>query len=765
MSEEHQKKPCCCCHHHASAEPVEAPADAKYYCPMCPGVGSDKPADCPKCGMALERNHSVRDAARTVWTCPMHPQVRQDHPGDCPICGMALEPQTVSDEDEPNPELKSMTRRFWVCAALALPVFILAMAHLIPPLAWLANEPASRWIQFLLATPVVLWGGWPFFVRGAKSLRSGNWNMFTLIALGVGVAWLYSVTAFLFPSLFPASMRPHGFVDVYFESAAVIVVLVLFGQMLELRARSRTSDAIRSLLDLAPPTAILVTDAGDREIPLADVKVGDRLRVRPGAKVPVDGTVEDGHSSVDESMLTGESMPVAKNAGDEVTGGTVNGTGSLVVRSDKVGAQTVLSRIVSMVGEAQRSRAPIQGMADRVARLFVPAVVLIALTAFAAWYALGPEPRLSHAIVNAVAVLIIACPCALGLATPMSIMVGVGKGAHEGVLVKNAEALEQLGRIDCLVVDKTGTLTEGRPHLTDIVPLGDRTEEELLCMAASLERSSEHPLAAAVTAEAGKRGLEPVPVEGFNAHAGEGISGKADDHALLIGTQSFLESQGVTVNDDAQQRAVSLQREGKTAFLIAMDGMARGLIAVSDPVKTTTPEAVRQIHELGIKLIMLSGDNRHTVDAVASALGIDEAHAGVTPDGKIRAIEELKCGGSTVAMAGDGINDAPALAAAQVGIAMGTGTDIAMKSAGITLVRGDLRGIVKAIHLSRATMNNIRQNLFFAFIYNMIGIPIAAGVLYPAFGLLLNPMIAGLAMAFSSVSVIANALRLRRVRL
>lgn len=695
----------------------------------------------------------------------MHPQVRRDRPGECPICGMALEPQMPALNEEGNANLESMTRRFWLCAVLALPVFVLAMAHMIPPLAWLAHEPAARWAQFLLATPVVLWGGWPFFIRGASSLRSGHWNMFTLIALGVGVAWLYSALACVFPSLFPAAMKPQGAVDVYFESAAVIVVFVLLGQVLELKARAKTSGAIKSLLVLSPPVALLVTDAGDREIPLAGVKTGDRLRITPGARVPVDGVVEDGHSSVDESMLTGESAPVVKNAGDSVTGGTVNGTGVLVITAQKVGADTVLSRIVSMVGEAQRSRAPIQGMADRAAAVFVPAVVFTALATLSIWYIAGPEPRLAHAIINAVAVLIIACPCALGLAAPMSIMAGIGRGAGEGVLVKHAQALEQLARINCLVVDKTGTLTEGRPRLTDVIVFNGTDEEALLKAAASLEQSSEHPLASAVVNEARKRRIALMPVENFNARPGEGISGQTDNRPVLIGTEAFLEAEGVEIHPDTRKRASSLRREGKTAFLVAIDTRADGLMAVSDPIKTSTPEAVKQIRELGISLIMLSGDDTDTVNAVAATLGIDRAEAGVTPEGKLRAVEQLKCDGAVVAMAGDGINDAPALACAQVGIAMGTGTDIAMKSSGITLVRGDLRGIAKAIRLSRATMLNIRQNLFFALIYNMIGIPIAAGALYPAFGLLLNPMIAGLAMAFSSVSVIANALRLRRIEL
>ncbi len=759
-----------CCHHghhdgHHHHGDVKPSAAAKYYCPMCEGVESDQPGDCPKCGMALERNSAFDEPARTVWTCPMHPQVQQDKPGDCPICGMALEPKTVSAGPEDNAELRDMTRRFWAGCALALPVLVLAMLHVVPPLEHLGNSAISRWVQFALSTPVVLWAGWPFFMRGARSLRSGHWNMFTLIAIGVGAAWVYSAVVMLLPGIFPPAMQTHGVVDVYFEAAAVIVVLVLLGQVLELRARARTSSAIKALLNLAPPTALLVTEGGDREVPLSDVKSGDRLRVRPGAKVPVDGLIEEGTSSIDESMLTGESMPVEKQPGDRVTGGTVNSTGGFVFRAEKVGSETMLARIVKMVADAQRSRAPIQGLADKVAGVFVPAVVIVAVLTFAIWFFFGPEPSLAYAIVNAVAVLIIACPCALGLATPMSIMVGVGRGAQEGVLVKNAESLELLGKVRWLVVDKTGTLTEGRPQLVDVVPLEGTDETMLVQLAASLERSSEHPLAAAVVRGAETRKLPLKAAADFRSVTAGGVAGRVDGRLVLVGKAKFLESERVSVSSAATERAGVLQADGKTVLFVAIDCRAAGLLAVADPIKETTREAIADLHRLGIGLIMATGDNRRTAEAVAKRLGLDRFEAEIEPADKIRLVETLKKDGAHVAMAGDGINDAPALAAADVGIAMGTGTDVAMESAGVTLVKGDLRGIAKAIHLSRATMLNIRQNLFFAFIYNTLGVPIAAGVLYPFFGLLLSPMLAGAAMSLSSVSVITNALRLRKVRL
>ncbi len=754
-----------CEHHGHHPEAVTPSSTANYYCPMCPGVESDEPGDCPKCGMALERNPAFAEASRTIWTCPMHPEIERGEPGACPICGMALEPKTVTAAPEENIELRDMTRRLWVASALALPVFLLAMAHLVPAFAHIANGTLSRWIQFVFATPVVLWAGWPFFLRGARSLRSGLWNMFTLIAIGVGAAWIFSVVAFFLPDLFPEAMRPHGAVDVYFEAAAVIVVLVLLGQVLELRARARTSSAIKALLNLSPPTAIRVTEAGDQEVALAEAKSGDRLRVRPGAKIPVDGMVEEGTSSIDESMLTGESLPVEKKTGDRVTGGTVNGTGSVIMRAEKVGADTMLARIVAMVADAQRSRAPIQGLADKVARVFVPAVVAVAALTFCVWFFFGPEPHLAYAIVNAVAVLIIACPCALGLATPMSIMVGVGRGAQKGVLVKNAEALEHLGKVQWLVIDKTGTLTEGRPRLTDVLPADGIDEATLLQLAASLERASEHPLAAAIVQGAEERHVALHEAAEFRSVTAGGVAGKVDGRTVLVGKAKFLEGEGVQIPPTLHERAAMWQADGKTVLFAAVDGRAAGLLAVADPIKDTTPEAISMLHALGVKLIMATGDNRRTAEAVAKRLGLEEFEAEVEPADKIRKVEELKRRGGRVAMAGDGINDAPALAAADVGIAMGTGTDVAMESAGITLVKGDLRGIAKAIRLSRATMGNIRQNLFFAFIYNLLGVPIAAGVLYPFFGLLLSPMIAGAAMAFSSVSVITNALRLRHSHL
>jgi Cu+-exporting ATPase len=695
----------------------------------------------------------------------MHPQIEQDHPGTCPICGMSLEPKGVPPAIEDHHELKEMTRRLWISAVLAAPVFVLGMLHLFPGAQHTANANWSRWTQAILSTPVVLWGGWPFFVRGAQSLRSRHWNMFTLIALGVGAAWLYSLVAFFAPGIFPPTMRAHGIVDVYFEAAAVIVVLVLVGQVLELRARARTSGAIRALLNLSPPAARKVTPDGDVEVPLGEVVAGDRLRVRPGDKVPVDGRIEEGASSVDESMLTGESLPVEKRAGDRVTGGTVNATGSFVMRAEKVGDATLLARIVAMVADAQRTRAPIQGLADRVSAIFVPAVVIVAAGTFAAWFFVGPEPRLAYAIVNAVAVLIIACPCALGLATPMSIMVGVGRGAQEGILVKNAEALELLGRAQTLVVDKTGTLTEGRPEMVAVVNFGATEPDALVQLAASVERASEHPLAAAVVRGAHARSLPLLDATEFRSVTAGGVAARVAGHTVIVGKAGFLEAEGIPLPKTASDRASVLQAEAKTVFFVGIDGTCAGLLAVADPIKPTTREAIAQLHALGIKLVMATGDNRHTAESVARQLGLDDVKSEVEPADKVRLVASLQREGAVVAMAGDGINDAPALAAANVGIAMGTGTDVAMESAGLTLVKGDLRGIAKAIHLSRATLSNIRQNLFFAFVYNLLGVPIAAGVLYPFFGTLLSPMLAGAAMSISSVSVIANALRLRSQRL
>ena len=707
--------------------------------------------------------------AGTIYTCPMHSQVRQDHPGACPLCGMALEPviATSVPDAAANAELDDMTRRFWIGAVLSLPVFVLAMAHLIPVLgrqAFVAGD-ASRWLQCGLATPVVWWAGWPFFQRGWRSLVTRHLNMFTLIAIGVGAAFGSSLVAMLAPGLFPDTMQHEGNVPIYFEAAAVIVVLVLLGQVLELRARTRTGTAIRALLNLAPPTARLVAPGGDNVVPLDQVRVGDLLRVVPGEKVPVDGRVVEGHSSVEESMITGEPLPIEKAVGDKVTGGTVNGTGSFVMRADRVGSDTLLGQIVTMVAEAQRSRAPIQGLADKVAAIFVPAVLVISLLTFVAWMWLGPEPKLAHAIVNAVAVLIIACPCALGLATPMSIMVGIGRGAQEGVLVKSAESLERLEKVTTLVVDKTGTLTEGKPALADVMPAAGFDAKEFLRLAASLEQGSEHPLAAAIVKGAMARNLSLEVAKDFRSVTAGGVLGSVAGRAVMVGKPGFLRNEGVAGLEPLEALAVSLQEEGKTAMYVAVDGKAAGLLAVADPIKSTTGEAIRELHALGLDLVMLTGDNARTAAAVAKTLGLDAVEAQVEPAGKVAHVQRLRAQGKLVAMAGDGINDAPALSEADVGIAMGTGTDVAMQSAGITLVKGDLRGIAKAVRLSRATMRNIRQNLFFAFLYNVLGIPLAAGVLYPFFGLLLSPIIAGAAMSLSSVSVIGNALRLRRARL
>jgi len=702
-----------------------------------------------------------------IYTCPMHPEVEQDHPGHCPKCGMALEPVVTSGEDK-NEELIDMSRRFWISVVLAAPAFILAMVADLAP-GWLPrglSPRAAQWIEFALATPVVCWGGWPFFVRGWRSLRTWNLNMFTLIALGVSVAWTYSVVALLFPRIFPAVMRMKGGrVDVYFEAAAVITALVLLGQVLELGARSRTGTAIKLLLGLAPKTARIVRPEGaEEDIPLERVRPGDTLRVRPGEKIPVDGTVIEGSSNVDESMVSGEPLPVAKSAGDKLIGATVNGTGSLLLRAEKVGADTLLARIIKMVGDAQRSRAPIQRLADIVAGYFVPAVVAVAAAAFVAWMAWGPEPRLAHAMVNAVAVLIIACPCALGLATPIAIMVGTGRGAMAGVLIKNAEALEIMEKVDTLVVDKTGTLTEGKPRLVAVHAEAGFGEDEILRAAASLERASEHPLAEAIVRGAEEKGIERVRVNGFQSETGKGVTGEVEGKKVAVGNAKLLESLGIPAGSLAQQ-ADKQRADGQTVMWVAIAGRAAGLIGVADPIKGSTPEAVRMLHDEGIRIVMLTGDSRATADAVAGKLGIDEVHAEVLPEQKAEAVKQLQAEGRLVAMAGDGINDAPALAQAQVGVAMGAGTDVAIESAGVTLVKGDLRGIARAVRLSRATMRNIRQNLFFSFFYNTAGIPIAAGALYPFFGILLSPIIAAAAMSLSSVSVIGNSLRLKRVKL
>ena len=701
----------------------------------------------------------------TIYTCPMHPQIRQMGPGSCPICGMALEPEIVSAESGRNPELADMTRRFWVGMVLSLPVVALEMGGHVTTLHMLLGQLLSNWLQFLFTTPVVLWAGWPFFVRGWQSLVTRNLNMFTLIAMGTGVAWLYSVVGTAAPGIFPPGFRNAGAVPVYFEAAAVITVLVLLGQVLELRAREQTSGAIRALLDLAPRSARRIKPNGEEEeIGLDAVVVGDRLRVRPGEKVPVDGEVIEGRSSLDQSMVTGESMPVTKNPGDKVIGGTLNKSGGFIMRAEKVGRDTLLARIVQMVAQAQRSRAPIQRLADRVSAWFVPLVIAVATLAFIAWSVFGPEPRFAFGLVAAVSVLIIACPCALGLATPMSIMVGVGRGATAGVLIKNAEALERMERIDTLVVDKTGTLTEGQPRVTRILPAPGFEESEVLRLAASVERASEHPLAAAIVQAAAERKIALAPVRGFDAPAGKGAVGTIEQRRIVLGNAKFLQELGIEATALGAE-AEKLRGDGATVIFAAADGKLAGLLAIEDPVKATTPAALTELRANGVRVVMLTGDNQTTAHAVARRLGIDDVEAEVLPEQKSAVVERLRGQGRVVAMAGDGVNDAPALAAAEIGIAMGTGTDVAIESAGVTLVKGDLMGIVRARRLSAATMRNIRQNLFFAFIYNSAGVPIAAGVLYPTFGLLLSPVVAAAAMALSSVSVIANALRLRRVRL
>ena len=703
-------------------------------------------------------------AGSLIWTCPMHPQIRQDHAGACPICGMALEPLTATAESGPSPELLDMTRRLWIGLGLAVPVVVLEMGgHIFPGLHQLIPARLSIWAQLLLATPVVLWAGLPFFERGWASLKNRNLNMFTLIALGTGVAWTYSMVAALVPEIFPRAFRgAEGTVAVYFEAAAVITVLVLLGQVLELRARERTSGAIKALLSLAPRTARRITASGsDKEVPLDEIMIGDHLRIRPGEKVPADGTVQDGRSSVDESMVTGESLPVGKDVGDKLIGGTLNQTGALVMVAEKIGRDTMLARIVQMVAEAQRSRAPIQRMADQVAGWFVPAVIAVAILAFLAWSFWGPEPRFAYALIAAVAVLIIACPCALGLATPMSIMVGVGRGAGLGVLIRDAEALERFEKVDTLVVDKTGTLTEGRPAVARIAATTGYDESEVLRVAAAVERASEHPLALAILEAAKARGVDLPAVSGFEAPTGRGAMGMVEGRKIVLGNASLLEEQGIDTTA-VRGSADELRRDGATAILVGIDGKVAGAIAIADPVKTSTPEALAALRKEGIRIVMLTGDNRTTAEAVATRLRITDVEAEVLPDQKSDVVARLRREGRIVAMAGDGINDAPALAAADVGIAMGTGTDVAMESAGVTLLKGDLTAIVRARRLSRATMSNIRQNLIFAFMYNAAGVPIAAGLLYPFFGILLSPIIAAAAMALSSVSVVANALRLNR---
>jgi Cu+-exporting ATPase len=753
---------------HEPSESQPTHEDETYTCPMDPEVRQSKPGACPKCGMALEPMAAAAPMVKTEYVCPMHPEIVRSEPGSCPICGMALEPRTVTLEEEVNPELVDMTRRFWTSVVLTAPIFFFAMSDFLPgqPVQRLLSFEILNWVQLVLATPVVLWGGWPFFQRGWASIVNRSLNMFTLIAIGVGTAYVYSVFAALFPDFFPESVRGHGGeVGVYFDAAAVITTLVLMGQVLELRARSRTSNAIRALLGLAPKTARLIRDDGSEEdISLDRVNPGDRLRVRPGERVPVDGVVLEGSTSVDESMVTGEPIPVEKTMGSRVTGGTVNGKGSFIMRAERVGSDTLLAQIVRMVSEAQRSRAPIQKLADLVSGYFVPTVVLIAIITFIVWSVVGPEPRMAYALLNAVAVLIIACPCALGLATPMSIMVGTGRGATVGVLIRNAEALEILEKVDTVIVDKTGTLTEGKPRLTSIISVNERDESEILRLAASLERGSEHPLAAAVLSAAQQQGLRLSDARNFQSVTGKGIIGIVDGRRVALGNQKLLDDLGAS-SKNLQDLAEKLRQDGQTVMFVVVDGVVAGLLGVADPIKQSTPEAIRMLHEDEIRIVMLTGDSRTTAEAVAKKLGIDEFEAEVLPEQKVEVVKRLQAKGYVVAVAGDGINDAPALAQAQVGIAMGTGTDVAMESAGITLVKGDLRGIAKARRLSRVTMRNIRQNLFFAFIYNVLGVPIAAGVLYPFFGILLSPVIASAAMTFSSVSVISNALRLSKLEL
>ena len=748
-------------HPTAKTEPQE-----EYTCPMHPEVKQTGPGSCPKCGMALEPAAAPAPPKRSEYTCPMHPQIVRDGPGSCPICGMALEPREITSEDS-NPELVNMTRRLWISVVLAVPMLALMVSAFLPsmPMQHLFTARAWGWIEFALATPVVIWCGFPFFVRGWQSIAHRSLNMFTLISLGTGSAYLYSVFATVVSQIFPASFRGGGRqIDVYFEPAAVIVALVLLGQVLELRARSQTSGAIRALLGLAPKTAKRLDDQGEEaDVPLDQVQVDDRLRVRPGEKIPVDGTVVEGHSSVDESMISGEPIPVEKDSGTKVTAGTVNGTGGFVMRAERVGSDTLLSQIVKMVSEAQRSRAPIQRLADRVSSYFVPAVIVAAIVTFAVWFFVGPQPRFAHALVNAVAVLIVACPCALGLATPMAIMVGTGRGARAGILIRNAEALETFGKVDTLIIDKTGTLTEGKPTLSSVIPQPGFEESGLLQLVASLERSSEHPLAAAIVKGAEAKKLALTDVVGFNSTTGKGVKGTVSGKQVAVGNTELFHDLSVDPAPLLDQ-AETLRKEGQTVMLVAVDGKAAGIVGVADPIKESTPDAIRELRAAGLKIIMVTGDNVTTAKAVADKLGI-EFYADVLPQKKAEVVKDCQQKGSVVAMAGDGVNDAPALAQADIGIAMGTGTDVAMEAGGITLLKGDLRGILRARHLSKSTMRNIRENLFFAFVYNAVGVPLAAGVLFPGFGLLLNPMIAAAAMSFSSVSVIANALRLRTTKL
>ena len=759
--------------HHQHLEPAKEASSqvstgARFVCPMCAEVREPQPGPCPSCGMALESEVTADALARVEYTCPMHPKIVQDEPGACPICGMALEPRTVTEDAPPNPELVDMTRRFWIGAALGLPVFALAMAEMVlgSRVGPFIGRSASNWVQLIFATPVVVWAGHPFFERCWASFVNRSPNMFTLIGIGVGSAYVYSVAATAVPGWFPSGFRMNGGVEPYFDTAVVIIVLVLLGQVLELRARHRTGAALRSLLGLTPAIAHRIAGAQEEDVSLARVQVGDLLRVRPGERIPVDGVVVDGHSTVDESMISGEPIPLEKTAGAQVIGATVNGTGSLTMRAERVGRETLLAQIVRLVSEAQRSRAPIQRLADRMAAYFVPTVLAVAIAAFLGWSLWGPEPRLASALVSAVAVLIIACPCALGLATPMAIMVGTGRGATAGVLIRNAEALETLERVDTLIVDKTGTLTQGKPRVHSVVALSGQDEDDVVRLAAGLERASEHPLAAAIVAEAERRNLPPVPVANFQSETGRGVTGAVGGRRVVVGTAAMLDDHDVDRGPFADQ-ADELTRRGQTVVFVALDGKPAGMLGIADPVKPTTREAIRQLRAEGLRIVMVTGDSRSTAQSVAAEVGLapDDVFAEVLPADKRRIVAERQAAGQVVAMAGDGINDAPALAEAAVGIAMGTGTDVAMASAGVTLVNGDLRAIVRARRLSLATMRNIRQNLFLAFIYNAVGVPVAAGVLYPFVGLLISPIWASAAMTMSSLSVIGNALRLRRVEL
>ena len=757
----------CCQTHSASDVEVSPSTSSKYYCPMCSGVESDKPGECPKCGMRLERNPACDSNSSRVWTCPMHPEVRKEQPGECPKCGMALEPLDFSENDEEAKELQSLKRKTLVAAVLTLPVLLLAMDSMLPffSLDQLLNPNIQGWLEFLIATPVIFWAGGIFFARGWRSLVNWNPNMFTLIMLGVGAAYFYSAVAILFPKVFPDSFRHAGEIPLYFEAGAVITTLVLLGQWLEVRARQQTGKAIQGLLDLAAKTAHRINDKGEEEnVEIELVQKGDRLRVRPGEKIPLDGVILEGRSTIDESMITGEPVPVEKNEGDTLIGATVNQTGSFIMRADAVGDETMLSQIVKMVAEAQRSRAPVQKLVDQVAGYFVPAVVVIALIAFGFWLAFGPAPAMTYAVVVAVSVLIIACPCALGLATPMSIMVGVGKGAENGILVKNAEALEIAEKVTHLVTDKTGTLTEGRPRVVEVIKSSSVDEERIIQLAAALEMHSEHPLAHAIVSYAKSKNIEIRESDDFNSDTGKGVYGTLETLQVYVGKQSFIKAHAIDTKSLLQQ-AEELERRAQTVVWVAVESTVVGLIAIADPIKESSKDAIKSLHSMGVTVVMCTGDNKHTANAVAQELGIDKIFAEVLPEDKQRIVNELKDSGGIVAMAGDGINDAPALAAADVGIAMGTGTDVAIESAALTLVKGDMSGIVRGLMLSHAVMRNIRQNLLFAFGYNILGIPIAAGILYPFFGVLLSPMIAGAAMSFSSVSVITNALRLRGKRL